>query len=183
MSKVFVSCGQTADFYRSYCHTVTVMAGKKKDKDDHRPVRLLNRSARFEYEISDTYEAGIVLTGTEIKSVRLGQANLQDSFCRINDREVWVYNLHISPYEQGNRYNVEPRRPRKLLLHRWQINKLRIGGQDKGLTIVPTVLYFKQGFAKVEIGIGKGKKLYDKRDSIADRDRDREARRELAARG
>jgi SsrA-binding protein len=158
------------------------MAGKKKDNEDRRPIRLVNRSARFEYEIGETYEAGIVLTGTEIKSVRLGQASLQDSFCRVTNHEVWVYNLHISPYEQGNRYNVEPRRARKLLLHRWQINKLRIGAQEKGLTIVPTVLFFKQGFAKLEIGIGKGKKLYDKRESIADKDRDREARRELASR-
>ena len=164
------------------CHTSNIMTSKKKEKDDHRPVRLVNRSARFEYEISDTYEAGIVLTGTEIKSVRLGQANLQDSFCRVNGKEIWVYNLHISPYEQGNRYNVEPRRARKLLLHRWQIEKLVVGAQDKGLTIIPTVLYFKQGFAKVEIGVAKGKKLYDKRDSIADRDRDREAQRELASR-
>jgi SsrA-binding protein len=158
------------------------MAAKKKDKDEPRAVRLVNRSARFEYEIGETFEAGIVLTGTEIKSVRLSQANLQDSFCRVNGNEVWVYNLHISPYEQGNRYNVEPRRPRKLLLHKWQIERLDVKAQDKGLTIIPTVLYFKQGFAKLEIGIGKGKKLYDKRESIADRDRDREARRELASR-
>jgi SsrA-binding protein len=159
-----------------------VMAAKKNEKDEYRPVRLVNRSARFEYEITETFEAGIVLTGTEIKSVRQSQANLQDSFCRVNGNEVWVYNLHIAPYEQGNRYNVEARRPRKLLLHRWQINKLLIGAQDKGLTIIPTVLYFKQGYAKVEIGIARGKKLYDKRDSIAGRDRDREAQRELASR-
>jgi SsrA-binding protein len=158
------------------------MAVKKKDKDEPRAVRLVNRSARFEYEIGETFEAGIVLTGTEIKSVRQSQANLQDSFCRVTGHEVWVYNLHISPYEQGNRYNVEPRRARKLLLHKWQVERLDVKAQDKGLTIIPTVLYFKQGFAKLEIGIGKGKKLYDKRESIADRDRDREARRELATR-
>ncbi|HEX5324914.1 MAG TPA: SsrA-binding protein SmpB [Capsulimonadaceae bacterium] len=153
---------------------------KKKDKEAYKPVTLLNRQARHEYEIGDTFEAGLVLTGTEVKSLRLGRANLSDAFCRVQDGEVWLYNMHVSPYEMGNRYNVEERRPRKLLLHRWQIVRLQVESQTKGLTIVPTKLYFSRGKAKIEIGVGRGRKLYDRRERIADRDRDRETRRELA---
>src|SRR5579884_327769 len=115
---------------------------KKKEKEAYKPVSLVNRQARHEYEIGDTYEAGIMLTGTEVKSLRLGRANISDAFCRIQDGEVWVYNLHISPYEMGNRYNVEERRARKLLLHRWQIARIQSTAQEKGLTIVVTRLYF-----------------------------------------
>lgn len=155
---------------------------KKKDKEAYKPVSIVNRQARHEYEIGDTFEAGIALTGTEVKSLRLGRANLTDGFCRIQDGEVWLYNMHVSPYEQGNRYNVEERRPRKLLLHRWQIVRLQSQSQEKGLSIIPLKLYFARGRAKIEIGIGRGRKLYDRRERIADRDRDREMRRELAER-
>ena len=119
---------------------------------------------------------------TWFKSVRLGLGNLQDSYCRVQNGEVFVYNFYIAPYEQGNRYNVEPRRIRKLLLHKWQITKITTRVNERGLTIVPTKLFFDNGFAKLEIGIGRGKKLWDKRDSIADRDREREARREVFTR-
>jgi SsrA-binding protein len=158
------------------------MAAKKKEKDAHRPVSILNRRAHHEYEIDDSYEAGLVLTGTEVKSLRLGRANLADAFCVIQAGEVWVRNMHISPYEQGNRYNVDAVRARKLLLHNWQIVRLMSRVQEKGLSIIPTKLFFVRGRAKLEIGVGRGRKLYDKRDRIADRDRDREMRRELAAR-
>lgn len=156
---------------------------KKKDKEAFKPVTLVNRQARHEYEIGDTFEAGIVLSGTEVKSLRLGRASLAEAFGRIQDGEVWIYNMHISPYEMGNRYNVEERRPRKLLLHRWQIVRLQSQSQEKGLSIIPLKLYFTRGRAKIEIGIGRGRKLYDRRERIADRDRDREMRRELAERG
>jgi SsrA-binding protein len=158
------------------------MAAKKKEKDAPRPVSVFNRRAHHEYEIDDTYEAGLVLTGTEVKSLRQGRVNLADAFCVVQAGEVWVRNMHISPYEQGNRYNVDAVRPRKLLLHNWQIIRLISRVQEKGLSIIPTRLFFVRGRAKLEIGVGRGRKLYDKRDRIADRDRDREMRRELAAR-
>ena len=159
------------------------MAATTKPKDERkRDITLLHRKARHEYALEETYVAGIALTGTEIKSVRLGLGNLQDSFCRVQNGEVFVYNFYIAPYEQGNRYNVEPRRIRKLLLHKWQITKITTRVNERGLTIVPTKLFFDNGFAKLEIGIGRGKKLWDKRDSIADRDREREARREIFTR-
>ena len=159
------------------------MAATTKPKDERkRDITLLHRKARHEYALEETYVAGIALTGTEIKSVRLGLGNLQDSFCRVQNGEVFVYNFYIAPYEQGNRYNVEPRRIRKLLLHKWQITKITTRVNERGLTIVPTKLFFDNGFAKLEIGIGRGKKIWDKRDSIADRDREREARREVFTR-
>jgi len=159
-----------------------VMAGNKKRKDAHAPVTIVNRQARHEYEITDTFEAGLVLTGTEVKSLRLGKGNLADGYCRINNGEIWLQNMHISPYEQGNIYNVEPVRPRKLLLHKWQITQIVTKMQVKGLTVIPTKLYFSKGRAKVEVGIGRGRKLWDKREHIADRDREREMRRELSER-
>ncbi len=159
------------------------MAGKnKKAKGPDNPAAVSNRRAYFEYEIGDTYEAGMVLTGTEVKSLRLGKSNLQDAFCVIQHGEVWVRNMQISPYEQGNRYNVEITRPRKLLLHNWQIAKLQTEMQEKGLSIIPTRLFFVRGRAKLQIGVGRGRKLYDKRDRIADRVRTLEANRVLAER-
>ena len=155
---------------------------KRKKADLDRPKSISNRRAHFEYSIGETFEAGLVLTGTEIKSVRMGQVNLADAFCQILQGELFVRQMHISPYEQGNRYNVDAVRPRKLLLHNWQIIRLQAAIQEKGLTIVPTRLYFVRGRAKIEIGVGKGRKLYDKRDRIADRDQERQARRELAER-
>ena len=155
---------------------------QKKADDRPRNVTISNRRARHEYAIDETYVAGVMLSGTEIKAVRLGQANLQDSFCKTQNGEVWVYNFYIAPYEQGNRFNLEPRRARKLLLHKWQIVKITTRVNERGLTIIPLKLFFEHGFAKIEIGIGKGKKLYDKRESIAERDRDRDARREAFGR-
>jgi SsrA-binding protein len=147
-----------------------------------RNVTILNRKAYHEYTIDETFVAGIVLTGTEIKSIRLGLCNLQDSFCRVQAGEVWVWNMYVAPYDQGNRYNVEPRRARKLLLHKWEIIRLTTKVNERGMAVVPTKLFFDKGYAKLEIGLGKGKKLWDKRDSIADRDREREARREVFTR-
>jgi SsrA-binding protein len=154
----------------------------KKNTEVRKPISLLNRRAFHEYDISETFEAGIVLNGTEVKSLRQGRANIAEAYCRIQNYEVWLYNMHISPYEQGNIYNTEPLRTRKLLLHNWQIIRLLSQTQEKGLTLVPTKLYFTRGRAKVEIGVAKGRKLYDKRDNIAQKDRDREARRELSER-
>ena len=125
-----------------------------------------NKKAFKDYSFEETLEAGISLTGTEVKSARAGQINFKDSFARVKDWEVYLYNLHISPYEQGNRYNVEPDRTRKLLLHRKQIDRLFGKIQEKGLTLIPTKLYFKGGRLKVELALGRGKKLYDKREDI-----------------
>jgi SsrA-binding protein len=143
---------------------------------------LHNRRARHEYAILETFDAGLVLVGTEVKSIRNGRANLQDAFARIQNGEVWLYGMHILPYEHGNRHNVEPVRPRKLLLHRHEIERMRAIVEQKGPTIIPLSLYFQRGFAKVELGIGKGKKLYDKREDIAKRDVERDRQRELSER-
>jgi SsrA-binding protein len=142
----------------------------------------INRKARFNYEIEDTVEAGLVLTGTEIKSVREGKVNLQDAYALIRDGEAWIINMHIAPYEQGNRFNVESRRTRKLLLHRGEINRLFGKVQQKGLTLVPTALFLQNGYAKLEVGIGRGKKLYDKREAIAEREQRRDVQRALSGR-
>lgn len=133
-----------------------------------------NKKARHEYFIEETYEAGIVLTGTEIKSIRLGKVNIKESFARIDDGELFLYGMHINPFEQGNRYNVDPIRPRKLLLHKQEIRKILGATTQKGLTIVPLNIYINAaGKAKVEIGVARGKKLYDKRDDMAKKDADR----------
>ncbi|MEW6662602.1 MAG: SsrA-binding protein SmpB [Bacillota bacterium] len=134
-----------------------------------------NRKARHDFFIEESYEAGIALTGTEVKSLRGGKANLQDSYARIENGEVILYNMHVSPYEQGNRFNHEPKRPRKLLLHKREINRLWGKTREKGLTLVPLKVYFNpQGRAKLELGLAKGKKTFDKRDDIAVRDAQRE---------
>lgn len=138
-----------------------------------------NKKARHDYFIEQTLEAGIVLSGTEVKSVRLGKVNLKDSYASIEQGEVILNGMHISPYEQGNIFNKDPLRDRKLLLHRYEINKLIGYTQQKGLTLVPLRVYFKKGRVKVELGIAKGKKLYDKRDDIAERDAKREIDRRL----
>ncbi len=134
-----------------------------------------NRKATHDYEILETYEAGLVLQGTEVKSLRQGRADLKESFARIERGEAWLLGCHISPYAQGNRANHDPLRRRKLLLHRAELNRLLGKTQEKGLTLVPLRLYFKDGRAKLEIGLGRGRKLLDKRRVI----REREARREL----
>lgn len=138
-----------------------------------------NRKASHDYFIEDTIECGIVLTGTEIKSIRQGRANLKDSFARVHNGEVFLYNMHISPYDQGNRYNVDPTRTRKLLLHRAQINKLMGQTREKGYALIPLKLYIKNGFCKVLLGLAKGKKNYDKRHEMAKRDAAREIARAL----
>lgn len=136
-----------------------------------------NRRARFEYEILDSYEAGIVLKGSEVKSLRVGKANLQDAYALVKDGEVWLMNMHISPYEQANQFNHDPIRTRKLLLTKAEISKLYTKANEKGLTLVPLKCYFKKGIVKVELGVAKGKKLHDKRESIKERDVEREMRR------
>jgi len=150
--------------------------------EEGRKVVAVNRKARHDYFIEETYDAGICLVGTEVKSIRAGKASLAESFARIEKGEAWLHNMYIAPYEQGNRFNLEPTRPRKLLLHRFEIDKLAAITQQKGLTLVPLQIYFQRGHAKIELGIGRGKKLYDKRDTIAAHDADRDAQRELSER-
>lgn len=141
----------------------------------------LNRKARHNYTITDTFEAGLVLTGTEIKSVRAGNVNLSDAYARIERGEAWLMNSHIAPFEQGNRYNHEPRRDRKLLLHRSEIDQLMGRAAAKGLTVVPLRLYISdRGKAKVELGLARGKQLHDRRRDIADRQAKRDVEREVA---
>ena len=141
----------------------------------------LNRKARHNYLIRDTFEAGLVLTGTEIKSIRAGKVNLADAYARVERGEAWLMNAHIAPFEQGNRYNHEPRRDRKLLLHRAQIDQLMGRAAAKGLTVVPLRLYLSdRGRAKVELGLARGKQLHDRRRDIAERQSRRDVERELA---
>ncbi len=144
---------------------------------DEFQVVATNRKAYHDYFIEETFEAGIALTGTEIKSVRAGAVNLRDSFAQVRNGQVWLQNVHISPYKAGNRFNVDPYRTRKLLLHRKEINRLMGRAQEKGLTIVPLRMYLKKNRAKVELALVKGKKQYDKRESIAKRDAEREIQR------
>ena len=125
-----------------------------------------NKTARLNYFIDDTYEAGIVLVGTEVKALREGKANLKDSYAQVKDGEVFVHDMHISPYSFGNRSNHEPLRVRKLLLHKGEIKRLYGKSREKGLAIIPLKLYFKSGKVKIEIGVGRGKRLYDKRESL-----------------
>lgn len=131
---------------------------------------ITNRKARHEYHIEDRLEAGIALMGTEVKSLRDGRANIQDAYCTVEGGEMIVHGLHISPYSHGNQFNHEPLRPRKLLLHRKEIERWGKAVEQKGYTIIPLRIYFKNGFAKMEIGLAKGKKLYDKRADIAERE-------------
>jgi SsrA-binding protein len=150
------------------------MADKTADK-----TVVTNRRARRDYFIEDSYEAGLVLTGSEIKSIRAGRANLQDSYVTIRDGEAWLVNSHVSPYKQASDENHEPKRDRKLLLHRKQIARLAGQVQAKGYTIVPLRLYLKNNRAKAEIALAKGKKLYDKRDDLAKRQAERDIQRAL----
>ena len=140
----------------------------------------VNRKARHDYLITDTFEAGLVLTGTEIKSVRAGKVNLSGAYARVDKGEAWLLDAHIAPYEAGNRYNHEPKRVRKLLLHRTEIDQLVGRAAARGLTIVPLRLYISRGRAKVELGLARGKQLHDRRRDIAERDSRREMERELA---
>jgi SsrA-binding protein len=145
-------------------------------------VSITNRKAWHDYTIDETFEVGIVLVGTEVKSVRAGQVTLLDSYCRVDGGELWVHQMYIAPYAFTNRDVPEPRRPRKLLLHKEEIARLQSRAEQKGLTIIPLKIYFTRGHAKMEIGIGRGKKQYDKRQTIADRDVERDLRREMSNR-
>lgn len=135
-----------------------------------------NRQARHNYELLDFWEAGMVLTGTEVKSARTGRVNLQDAFADVGAKEVWLSNAHFSPYTHGNRYNHEAMRKRKLLLHRGEIEKIYLKVRDKGLTVVPTKIYLKDGLIKCEIALARGKKLHDKRDTERKREQEAEAK-------
>jgi SsrA-binding protein len=151
-------------------------------REQGRKVIARNRRARFDYRIENTYEAGLMLTGTEVKSLRAGRASLTDGFAQISDGEVWLHNVHIPEYTQGTWTNHEPRRTRKLLLHRKEIEKLSSRTAEQGLTLVPLSLYFKDGKAKVELGLGRGKRTYDKRHDLASRDAAREMDRAVRRR-
>jgi len=139
----------------------------------------VNRKARHEYNILDTYEAGLVLKGTEVKSLREGKVSLREGFAQIENNELYIINMHISPYAFGNIFNVNPKRKRKLLLHHREINRLKKQVEEKGLTLIPLRIYFKKGHAKIELALAKGKKLYDKRHALAEKDIQREVDREL----
>lgn len=151
----------------------------KEDKDRFKNnINIKNRKARYEYHFLDKYIAGIQLTGTEIKSIREGKVNLQEGYCYLKDGELFIKNMHISPYKQGTHYNHEPARERKLLLKKKELRKLETKGTEKGLTIVPTRMFINdRGLAKLEIALAKGKKLYDKREDIKKKDVKRELER------
>lgn len=151
------------------------------DKNEKKVISS-NRKAFHDFIIFDKFEAGIVLTGTEIKSIRKGAINLKDSFCKVSNNEIFLYNCHISPFEQGNRFNHEAERTRKLLLTKKEILKIQNKVKQDGYTIVPLEVYIQRGFAKILIGLAKGKKLHDKRDAIAQKDRQREIDRALKQR-
>jgi len=146
-----------------------------------KPVAI-NRRARHEFSIEETHEAGLVLTGTEVKSLREGRVSLADAFARVDGGEVWLHHLHISPYAQGNIHNHDPLRTRKLLLHRREILRLRSKTDRKGYTLVPLRLYFRHGVAKVELAVARGRHLYDRRDRIAEREAERRIARNIGAR-
>jgi SsrA-binding protein len=144
-----------------------------------RKVVTTNRKARHDFEILDTYEAGLALTGSEIKSIRSGHVNLREGFVQPRGDELWLLNVHIASYEQAGMFGHDPLRPRKLLLHRREIDRLMSQVQEKGLTLVPTVMYLTRGLAKVEIALARGKKKYDKRSALRERDTERQIRRTL----
>ncbi|MFQ6033567.1 MAG: SsrA-binding protein SmpB [Candidatus Bipolaricaulia bacterium] len=138
-----------------------------------------NRKARHDYEIEETYEAGLVLKGTEVKSLRRGSCSLKDGFALVKEGEVFLYNVYIAPYEEGSHYNPDPERPRKLLLHKQEIVRLTTKVRERGYTLVPLKIYFKDGYAKVELALAKGRAKYDKREKIKRKEQEREMRRAL----
>ncbi len=152
---------------------------KKEDAAEGKKIVVQNRKARHDYDIVDRFETGIVLVGTEVKSLRAGRANLKDSYAQVEAGEVYLHRVHISPYEGGTHYNHEPERRRKLLLHGSEIRRLAGRTQQQGLTLVPLSIYFRRGRAKVELGLAKGKKQYDKRHSLAERQAQRDVERAL----
>jgi SsrA-binding protein len=149
---------------------------------DNIKVVATNRKAKFEYFLVEIFEAGIVLQGSEIKSIRAGQVSLTEAFVQTDGEEAWLMAAHVSPYEQANRFNHDPVRPRRLLLHKKEIRQLWDDVRQKGMTIIPTRIYLKGGRAKVEIALARGKKTYDKREAIAKRDRERDSAREMRIR-
>lgn len=149
-----------------------------KQKEERKLVAN-NKKAYHDYFIDETYEAGVVLHGTEVKSLRMGKCSIKESFIRIENGEVFVYGMHVSPYEKGNLFNKDPLRVKKLLLHKYEINKLAGRVAEKGYTLVPLQVYFKEGKVKVEIGLARGKKLYDKREDMAKKDAQREIEKEF----
>ena len=155
----------------------------KKDVPEGVLVVARNRRARFEYDLLEKVEAGIVLTGTEVKSLRNGKASLEEAYAAVERGEVWLFGTDIPEYLQANRMNHKPKRPRKLLLHRREIDKLRAKASERGLTLVPLQIYFKDGIAKVEICIARGRKLYDKREAVKQQDARRDINRALRGRG
>lgn len=167
------------------CHRHRPFATKGGAPVDKKGTKQIARNAKafHDYFIEDRFEAGIVLVGTEVKSIRQGGVNLKDSFCQVKDGELWLYGAHISPYEKGNIFNKDPRRTRKLLMHKREVLKLQMASQKDGLTLVPLSLYFKDAKVKVEVGLCKGKKLYDKRATAAERDAKRAMDRAMKDRG
>jgi SsrA-binding protein len=161
---------------------VAATTAASSNRKTGRKIIAQNKKARHDYSIEDVYEAGIVLTGTEVKSLRLGRASLVDGFATIDDGEIFLRNVHIPEYEQGSWTNHEPRRTRKLLLHRAEILRLIGKTKETGLTLVPLSLYFSEGKVKVELALARGKRSYDKRQDLAKRDADREVRRALGRR-
>ena len=159
--------------------------GKAKGKADDESIKIVarNRRARFEFDLIESVEAGIVLIGTEVKSLRNGKASLEESYAGLENEEVWLYGCDIPEYLQANRMNHKPKRPRKLLLHRGEIDKLIAKASDKGMTLVPLKIYFKNGRAKVEISVAKGRKTYDKREALKKQDAKRDIDRALRGRG
>ena len=163
------------DFFQSKCGNITSVTENVK-------VVATNRKAKFEYFLIETFEAGLSLQGSEIKSIRAGQISLSEAYVQTDGREAWLLEAHIAPYEQANRLNHNPLRPRRLLLHKKELRKLWNEVRQKGMTIIPTRIYLKSGRAKVEIALARGKKSYDKRATIAKRDRQREIERETRLR-
>ena len=158
------------------------MANKKSAPREGEQIICVNRQARHNYFIDETYEAGLVLLGSEVKSLRDGKANLKDSYARVQKGEAFLINAHVSPYPGANRFNHEPTRQRKLLLHAREIERLTGKTKEKGFTLVPLKMYFKNGRAKVELGLARGKKLYDKRETLRRKESDREVERSLKSR-
>jgi SsrA-binding protein len=150
--------------------------------DEGRRVVARNRKARHEFDVLETFEAGIELKGPEVKSLRAGHVAFQDAFARVENGQVWLHSLHISPYEQANRFNVDPARARRLLLNRREIRQLAVKTDEKGLTLVPLEIYFSRGYAKVALAVARGRKLHDKREELKSRQLDREARRAVEVR-
>ena len=150
-------------------------------KKDPQKLIANNKKAYHDYFIDETYEAGIALHGTEVKSMRMGKCSIKEAFIRIENGEIFVYGMHVSPYEKGNIFNKDPLRVKKLLMHKYEINKLAGKVAEKGYTLVPLQVYFKEGKAKVEVGLARGKKLYDKREDMAKKDQRREIEKEFKA--